>query len=39
MMEFFQQKVNLGKIEIAVNSNFKINIKEDEVQVLPLNWK
>ena len=33
----FSAKGKLGKIEIAVNSNFNISIKEDEIQVLPLN--
>ncbi len=33
----FSVKGKLGKIEIPVNSNFNINIKEEEVQVVPLN--
>tara|TARA_B100000965_G_scaffold365680_1_gene350352 strand:+ start:686 stop:1216 length:531 start_codon:yes stop_codon:yes gene_type:complete len=33
----FSVKGKLGKIEIAINSNFNIDIKEEEVQVLPLN--
>ena len=32
----FSVKGKLGKIEIPVNSNFNINIKEEEVQVVPL---
>ncbi len=35
----FSVKGKLGKIEIPVNSNFNINIKEEEVQVIPLNEK
>ena len=33
----FSVKGKLGKIDIPVNSNFNINIKEEEVQVVPLN--
>ena len=33
----FAVKGKLGKIEILVNSNFNVNIKEDEVHVIPLN--
>ena len=33
----FSVKGKLGKIEIPVNSNFNISIKEEEVQVVPLN--
>ena len=33
----FSVKGKLGQIEIPVNSNFNINIKEEEVQVVPLN--
>ena len=33
----FSVKGKLGKIEIPVTSNFNINIKEEEVQVVPLN--
>ena len=32
----FSAKGKLGEIEILVNSNFTINIEEDEVKVLPL---
>ena len=32
----FSVKGKLGKIEIPVNSNFNISIKEEEVQVVPL---
>ena len=32
----FSAKGKLGQIEILVNSNFTINIEEDEVKVLPL---
>ena len=33
----FSVKGKLGKIDIPVNSNFNINIAEEEVQVVPLN--
>ena len=33
----FSVKGKLGEIKIPVNSNFIINIKEEEVQVVPLN--
>ena len=33
----FSVKGKLGKIDIPVNSNFNINIKEDEVSVVPIN--
>ena len=33
----FSVKGKLGKIEISVNSNFNVNIKEEEVQFIPLN--
>ncbi len=33
----FSAKGKLGHMEIEINSNFKININEDEVKVLPLN--
>ena len=32
----FSAKGKLGQMEISVNSNFTINIEEDEVKVLPL---
>ena len=32
----FSVKGKLGKIEIPVNSKFNINIKEEEVHVVPL---
>ena len=32
----FSAKGKLGQIEISVNSKFNINIKEDEVKVIPL---
>ena len=32
----FSAKGKLGQMEITVNSNFTINIEEDEVKVLPL---
>ena len=35
----FSAKGKLGKIEIPVNSNFNINIKEDEVKVVPIKRK
>ena len=35
----FSVKGKLGKIDTPVNSNFNINIKEEEVQVVPLNEK
>ena len=37
MMEFFQLKVNLGQMQIPVNSNFNININDDEIKVIPIN--
>ena len=33
----FSVKGKLGKIDIPVNSNFNIDIREEEVQVVPLN--
>ena len=33
----FSVKGKLGKIDIPINSNFNISIKEEEVQVIPLN--
>tara|TARA_Y200000002_G_scaffold42158_1_gene30621 strand:- start:300 stop:830 length:531 start_codon:yes stop_codon:yes gene_type:complete len=33
----FSVKGKLGRIEIPVNSNFNINIKEEQVQVIPIN--
>ena len=33
----FSVKGKLGKIDVPVNSNFNINIAEEEVQVVPLN--
>ena len=33
----FSVKGKLGKIDIPVNSNFNINIKEEKVQVVTLN--
>ena len=33
----FSAKGKLGQLDISVNSNYNINIQDDEVKVLPLN--
>ncbi len=35
----FSAKGKLGQIQISVNPNYNINIKDDEVSVLPINQK
>ena len=35
----FSAKGKLGKMEVSVNSNYNINIQDNEIKVLPINEK